>query len=85
VTELEVVRCAGSAHPRRHPPAVDNVDVTVGPAPRKRAVARASGSVRDLAVIIGAVMIIDGVTELLLAIDAKRHGGRGVVPLVASS
>jgi uncharacterized membrane protein HdeD (DUF308 family) len=46
---------------------------------------RASGSARDVAVIIGVVMIVDGVAELLLAIDAKRHDGRGAVPLVASS
>jgi uncharacterized membrane protein HdeD (DUF308 family) len=47
--------------------------------------ARTSGSVRDVAVIIGALMIVDGVTELLLAIEAKHHGRRGAVPLVASS
>ncbi len=47
--------------------------------------ARASGSVRDVAVIIGALMILDGVTELLLAFDAKRHDGRVSVPVVATS
>jgi uncharacterized membrane protein HdeD (DUF308 family) len=47
--------------------------------------ARGSGSVRDVAIIIGALMIIDGVTELLLAVEATRHGRRGAVPVVASS
>jgi uncharacterized membrane protein HdeD (DUF308 family) len=45
----------------------------------------ASGSVRDVAVIIGAVMVIEGVTEVLLAIEAKRQGGHDTTPLVASS
>jgi hypothetical protein len=35
--------------------------------------------------MLGVVMIVDGVAELLLAFDAKRHGDRGAVPLVASS
>jgi uncharacterized membrane protein HdeD (DUF308 family) len=47
--------------------------------------ARASGSVRDVAVVIGALMIVDGITELLLAIEAQRHAGRGPESLVASS
>ncbi len=47
--------------------------------------ARASGSARDVAVIIGVLMIVDGVTELVVAIEAKRHGRRGALPLVASS
>jgi uncharacterized membrane protein HdeD (DUF308 family) len=46
--------------------------------------ARASGTARDVAVIIGALMIIDGGTELLLAAEAKRHGRRAL-PLVVSS
>jgi uncharacterized membrane protein HdeD (DUF308 family) len=47
--------------------------------------ARAPGTVREVAVIIGAVMMIDGVTELLLAMEAKRQGGRAASPLLTSS
>jgi uncharacterized membrane protein HdeD (DUF308 family) len=46
--------------------------------------ARASGSVDEVAVIVGALMIVEGVTELLLAFDVKRHH-RDSVSLVASS
>jgi uncharacterized membrane protein HdeD (DUF308 family) len=46
--------------------------------------ARASGTVGEVAVIIGALMIVEGVTELLLAFDGKRHH-RDSVSLVASS
>jgi uncharacterized membrane protein HdeD (DUF308 family) len=47
--------------------------------------ARVSGSVRDVAVIIGTLMIIDGVTELPLVIETHRHGRGLAVPLVVSS
>jgi len=47
--------------------------------------ARASGSVRDIAIIAGAVMIVEGVTELLFAIETTRRDRRGAVPSVASS
>jgi uncharacterized membrane protein HdeD (DUF308 family) len=47
--------------------------------------ARASGSVADVAVVIGALVILEGVTELLFAFEAKRDERRGAVPLVASS
>jgi uncharacterized membrane protein HdeD (DUF308 family) len=47
--------------------------------------AHASGTVGDVAVIAGTLMIVEGVTELVLAIDAKRHDERGVVPKVASA
>jgi uncharacterized membrane protein HdeD (DUF308 family) len=47
--------------------------------------ARASGTVRDVAVVIGALMIVDGVAELLLALPTKRHDRRIAVPVIASS
>lgn len=45
---------------------------------------RASGSVRDVAVVIGVVMIVEGAAEFLMAIDAKRRGRVGRGALVAS-
>jgi uncharacterized membrane protein HdeD (DUF308 family) len=45
--------------------------------------ARASGRVRDVAVVIGVLMILDGITELLFALEAKRRRRTAVDALVA--
>jgi uncharacterized membrane protein HdeD (DUF308 family) len=46
--------------------------------------ARVSGDAPDVAMIIAALMIVDGVTELVIAIDAQRNGASKRAALVAS-
>jgi uncharacterized membrane protein HdeD (DUF308 family) len=46
--------------------------------------ANTAGSVRLVALIIGSFMVLDGVTELMLAVDGRRRGTHRHAPLPTS-
>ena len=46
--------------------------------------ASTAGSVRRVALIIGSIMVLEGVTELILAVDGRRRGTHRHVPVPTS-
>jgi hypothetical protein len=52
--------------------------------PAWRSSPNTTGSVRHVALIIGSLMALDGVTELMLAVDGRRRGTGRHVPVLTS-